>query len=217
MNHSSYRFRILITMLAVVSLCNAQFTFRNGDLIFSVGKSNSDMQAAIQHATAQPSQLPYTHVGIVLTSNDSVYVIEATTPQGVQKVTLQEFMADVATHKNKIYAAVGRIKIHNLNTIEKALKYAQANIGSAYDYVYNESNNAFYCSELVRKSFLAEDGSYLFPAIKMTFKDQQTGHFHPYWVKHFNVHHTPIPEGQPGTNPSQLAQSDVIEIVHRFF
>lgn len=204
-------------MLAVVSLCNAQFTFRNGDIIFSVGKSNTDMQAAIQHATAQPSQLPYTHVGIVLTSNDSVYVIEATTPQGVQKVTLQAFMAEVATHQNKSYAAVGRIKTHNLNTIENAMKYAQAQIGCTYDYVYNESNNAFYCSELVRKSFLSEDGSYLFPAIKMTFKDQQTGQYHPYWVKHFSELNTPIPEGEPGTNPAQLAQSDVIEIVHRFF
>ncbi|OIP84435.1 MAG: hypothetical protein AUK44_02615 [Porphyromonadaceae bacterium CG2_30_38_12] len=86
-----------------------------------------------------------------------------------------------------------------------------------YDSAYSESNNAFYCSELVQKSFVQTDGLHLFPAIKMTFKNEQTGSFDAYWMSHFAKLGIPISENEPGSYPAHMSKSDCINIIHNYF
>ena len=51
----------------------------------------------------------------------------------------------------------------------------------------------------------------------MSFKNTETGNSDPYWLKHFEKLGEPVPEGEPGTNPADMALSPVIEIVHEYY
>lgn len=206
-----------IILVFIMSACNSNFELRDGDLLFSIGKSNSPMTTAIQSATAHQADIAYTHVGIVKIVDNECFVIEATAPEGVRQVSLDTFMNKAATDGQRTFVAVARLRPQFQYIIPQALARAQSKIGMAYDFAYSESNNAYYCSELVQKSFLETNGLHLFPAIKMTFKNPQTLSFDAYWMSHFAKLGLPIPEGENGSNPAQMSKSDCLDIVHSYF
>lgn len=206
-----------IFLLFILSACNNKFELQDGDLLFSIGKSNSPMTEAIQSATAHQADIAYTHVGIVKIVDNECFVIEATAPEGVQQISFDAFMNKAATVGQRTFVAVGRLKPQFTHIIPRALACAQSKIGLCYDYAYSDSNNAYYCSELVQESFLQTNGSHLFPAIKMTFKNPHTNSYDAFWLAHFEKLGLPIPEGENGSNPAQLSKSDCIDIVHAYF
>lgn len=113
--------------------------------------------------------------------------------------------------------AVGRVKNEFAYTIAGAIINAEKHLGKGYDYAYSETNDQFYCSELVRFAFLDSLGNPIFEPLAMSFKNTETGNIDPYWLKHFEKLGEPVPEGEPGTNPADMALSPVIEIVHEYY
>lgn len=206
-----------IFLVLIMSACSNKFELQDGDLLFSIGKSNSPMTAAIQSATAQQADIPYTHVGIVKIVDNKCFVIEATAPEGVQQVSFDAFMAKAATDGQRTFVAVARLRPQFQYIIPQALARAERKLGLPYDFAYSKSNNAYYCSELVQKSFLETNGLHLFPAIKMTFKNPHTLSFDAYWLSHFAKLGLPIPEGADGSNPAQMSKSVCLDIVHSYF
>ncbi|MDO5523341.1 MAG: YiiX/YebB-like N1pC/P60 family cysteine hydrolase, partial [Bacteroidia bacterium] len=101
--------------------------------------------------------------------------------------------------------------------IPLAVEEAAEQLGQPYDYAYAEGNEAYYCSELVRFTFLDSLKNPIFPAVAMSFKNKETGETEPYWKKHFAGLQLEIPEGKPGTNPADMAKSQVIDIVHTYY
>ncbi len=217
-----HKFRFLFCIILVVfsQACKKmknQFELQSGDLLFSVGNDNSELLGAIQNTTGQDKEIPFSHVAIVSIENGKEYVIEATDPEGVIKIPLEDFFKKTATLNNGHAIAVGRVKKEFEYTIEDAIKNAEKHLGKGYDYAYSETNDEFYCSELVRFAFLDSLGKPIFEPLAMSFKDPATGEIDSYWVKHFEKLGKPVPDGEPGTNPADMAQAPVIEIVHKYY
>jgi uncharacterized protein YycO len=190
------------------------FRFQTGDLLFQVGKS-SELSKAIAEATSGESCVHYTHVGIVIVENDTVYVIEATPPK-VCKTLLDTFLLRSANVTEKPIVSVGRLKKEYRKAIPQAVVRAKKLLGKPYDYVYSPDNDAYYCSELVTLSFLNKQDLPIFETVSMNFRDTD-GNLPTYWIEHFEGHNAVIPENRMGSNPGDLSKSDKIKIVYRYF
>ena len=224
MHKLCFLFCIILAVLSqACKTVQNHFELQTGDLLFSVGKENSELLAAIQNTTGQDKDIPFSHVGIVSIENGKAYVLEATHPEGVIKIPLEDFFKKTATLTNKHLTivrhliAVGRLKNEFRYTIAGAIKNAEKHLGKGYDYAYSETNDQFYCSELVRFAFLDSLGKPVFEALAMSFRDPETGNIDSYWIKHFEKLGKPVPDGEPGTNPADMAQSPLIEIVHTYY
>jgi len=213
------RFLSVVPILALLSCHTADkpFELLSGDLLFSVSSGNSELLGAIQNSTSEKEEIPFSHVGIVSVEEDDIYVIEATAPEGVIRSTLDDFFGEAASLEGKKLIAVGRLHRKWRNTIPEALEAAVTCLGKEYDYLYDESNDAYYCSELVRKVFIDSAGNPLFEPLPMSFKNMKTGNTDPFWEEHFGKLHSSVPEGEPGTNPADMARSGIIQIVHTYY
>ncbi len=214
------RFLFSLLLVVLIQACvnmQSRFALQTGDLLFSVGKDSSELVAAIQTSTGQDKEIPFSHVGMVSIENGRSYVLEATHPGGVVKTPLKAFFNETAVLNGKHLIAVGRVTSDFEYTIANAIKNAEKHLGKGYDYAYSETNDQFYCSELVRFAFLDSHGKPIFEPQAMSFKNPQTGDIDAYWIKHFEKLGKPVPEGEPGTNPADMAQSPVIKIVHKYY
>ena len=77
-------------------------------------------------------------------------------------------------------------------------------------------NGQLYCSELVWESYLAPDGSRLFPARPMNFRAAD-GTMPQFWVDLFAKLGEEIPEGIPGTNPNDMAHDPQLKEIARYY
>ena len=92
--------------------------------------------------------------------------------------------------------------------VEKAKTF----IGQPYDYAFQPDNGALYCSELVYDSYVKADGTHLFQAAPMNFKNAD-GEFAPYWARLFERLQIPVPQGVLGTNPQAMYGSEALRPV----
>lgn len=212
---------LLFALGMLLLSCNTpsdESRLQNGDLLFSVGKGESELLQAIQNSTSGREEIPFSHVGIVSMEDSSeIYVIEATSPEGVVKTPLNEFIGKTAVLDEKPLIAVGRIIPEYRYIIPEAIGNAKKHLGKKYDYAYDENNHTFYCSELVRFAFIDSTGNPVFKPLSMSFKNKETGVIDPYWTEHFQQLGLPVPEEEPGTNPADMAKSEIIEIVHTYY
>ena len=210
----------IIAPISIMICCSDEkkaFSLQSGDLLFTVGTGNSELLTAIQNSTSAERQLPFSHVGIVEITNQDTVVIEATAPEGVISTPLKDFLNKTATLNNKKLLAVGRLKTKYQYVIPQSIDNAKQFLGRPYDYAYDEENYNVYCSELVRLSFKDSTGNYLFPPIAMTFINQKSGLIDSFWIENYKKMGLDVPEGKPGTNPSNMFSSDKIEIVHTYY
>ena len=170
-------------------------TLQSGDLIF-LQDNWSDMSKAINASTGQ-----YTHVALVeRDSTGKVWVIEATPKEGVSKQSFNAF-------KNRNETRYFGFHIYRLTVpFDTAAVIARANslIGKPYDNAFLPDNDAYYCSELIQTAF-----GYLFESKPMNWRDKD-GNLPEYWQKHFAELGMPVPEGVPGTNPTDLSRSPLL-------
>lgn len=201
-------------LLCVLSCKPKQYQPCSGDLLFQVNAA-SDFSEAIIRSTRKTQNYNFSHVGIVQKAGNNVYVIEAVPEYGVRKVTLSQFLnASAKSSDGKPLLLACRLKA-DVET-QKFVENARLRIGMPYDSVFLPDNKAYYCSELVYESYLDVSGDNLFHQVDMSFSDT-AGNVLPYWKAYFSEMNMPIPEGKQGTNPTQLFQSEHLEIVYRFW
>ncbi len=216
----NFFFILSLFILAILQACNTTRNYdelQDGDLLFIVGKSKSEQTDAIKKSTSKKNEIPFSHVGIVKFVDKDVYVIEATTSDGIIQTLLYEFIQKAEKQKGKPLIVVGRVKPEYQYIIPFAVEKAGDQLGRPYDYAYEEGNDVYYCTELVRFTYLDSLRNPIFPALAMTFKNKETGETEAYWKKHFAGLQLEIPEGKPGTNPVDMAKSNVIDIVHKYY
>lgn len=94
----------IASLSAIVSLsaCHPKtFAPKEGDLLFCIS-GDSPMSEAISEATASSDSLSYDHVAMVcFDDNGKSFVIEACPKEGVRRISLDEFLAERLSVKNK--------------------------------------------------------------------------------------------------------------------
>lgn len=205
----------LIIAIALLQACSSShYQPREGDLLFQLA-SSTDFSQAIADATAQRDSLKFDHVGIV--ASDSLgnpYIIEATSRGGVKRTAWQDFLADAPDINGK--PGVVAMRLTEPFDSKAAIRRALSHIGEEYDWTFMPDNGRTYCSELVYESYLHADGSHIFTAQPMNFRDKD-GNMPQFWTDLFGKLGMQIPEGVPGTNPNDMSKEASLREAHRFF
>lgn len=163
-----------------------------GDLLFYV--DTAGMGAAVKAATGK-----YTHVALVVDVGDTTWIVDATQRHGVSRRPLLWQPNNNQTLNPDIFRLT--IPFDTSMVIARAL----ALVGLPYDNAFLPDNQAYYCSELICECFPG-----LFEAQPMNWRDKD-GNLPPYWIEHFKRLGMPIPEGVPGTNPTDLSHSPLLK------
>ena len=188
---------------------------RNGDLIFvgiPADYHTDGMADAIADATGtEGDTLRLIHVAIAeIDSLGQPWVIDATLAYGVDRHPLDTLFAQFRLQGDEqatfILKRVDRPQAEIDAFVEKAKSFC----GQAYDRSFRPDNGMLYCTELVRDSYRAEDGSYLFDEYPMNWKDA-SGEFPAYWVWLFDLLGEPIPQDVPGTNPQRMSTEPILQ------
>ena len=183
---------ILFLAVCCLAMMSCQ-TYRTGDLLFHVASKGN----AITDVT--PGMID--HVAIVV-EKDSV--IEAVS-HGVKTTPIDSL------RQQEGYFLIGKV----IGADRKAsVAQARQYIGRSYDRLYLKDNEDIYCSELVQFSFVDAQGKPIFSPIPMSFHDD-TGNITDYWKEFYKKQGLEVPEGQPGTNPSELSQRENVKITGR--
>ena len=174
---------------------------KTGDLLFR-GESGKDLSEAIDRVTQTDAATHFSHVGIVKTSGDSVFVLHASTNGGTCQVSLNEFLH---LEGDSTQVVAYRLKEPWQKAIPAAVNRAEEMLGKPYNFSYILSDSTHYCSEFIYRTFEPDS---VFALNPMTFKDPETGEFLPTWVEYYKNMGIEIPEGLPGCNPNGLAASE---------
>ena len=161
----------------------------NGDLIFV--KDDSDIGQAIQESTGH-----YSHVAIFLDGQ----VYHATIEGGVIAQLPEDFFED-----GKVYDLYSYPKID----IQKVKKRAVQHLGAPYNFSFYPDGDGFYCSQFIAELLP------IFETIPMKFGDEEE-EISPFWLNYYRELGLAVPLDQPGTNPSQLAQSPHLQFKERY-
>lgn len=178
---------------------NSIFDLRPGDLLFF--RDTSGMGSAVRESTGE-----YTHVALVENVDDTVWIIDATQRYGVSRRPL------TIKYGSSDFPDVYRFK-SGCFSIDSVLARARSFIGQPYDNAFLPDNGALYCSELVYEVFLndcSDKGKHLIEAKPMNWRDKD-GNLPKYWQEHFKKLGMPVPEGVPGTNPTDLSRSPILK------
>ena len=180
------------------STLHPRYTLQTGDLLF-LNTNKSDMEQSITASTGE-----YTHVALVeRDSADDVWIIEALPKKGVRRISFSQYEREYS-----IRFFMGSFDTYRLTVpfnTAAVIARAKSLIGKPYDNAFLPDNDAYYCSELIEVAF---DG--LFPSKPMNWRDSD-GNLPEYWKKHFKKLGIPVPEGVPGTNPTDLSKSPLLK------
>ena len=161
----------------------------NGDLIFV--REDTEMGQAIQASTGN-----YSHVAIFFDGQ----VYHATVEGGVLAQDPKDFF-----EAGKVY------DLYHYEQIDctEVKKRAENLLGAPYNTSFYPDGDGFYCSQFIAELLP------IFETIPMKFGDniQEISDF---WREYYRELGLPVPLNQPGTNPSQLAQSPRLQFKERY-
>ncbi len=198
---------IIIYSLILLSACDRggqtpADRLQPGDLLFQA-EAGTDFTDAIATATGRDS-VSYTHVGIYVVADGRPCVVEAIPSRGVTLTPLDTFLVQSA--------AVQAMRLELADVAEasdlqrRAAQEAMKMLGRPYDGVFAAGDSAIYCSELVQIAYRRAARREIFPSTPMNFLAPDST-MPQYWIDHFREAGLPIPQGQPGTNPTALSAS----------
>lgn len=209
-----------ITALLISSSLVAQKpvenTIRVGDILFQ-DMDCGPMCEAIERVTTSWNNRNFSHLGLVVSQNDLLFVVEAIGTD-VHLTPLNTFLYRSKTSSGQPKVVVGRLRKPYRALIPNAINFAMRQIGVPYDDDFLYDNRKYYCSELIFDAFKdANNGVPLFELKPMTFHDPETGKPFSVWEDYFESKSVPIPEGKPGCNPGGLSMSPKIRMVRSLY
>lgn len=161
----------------------------SGDLIFL--RENTEMGQAIQSSTGN-----YSHVAIFLDGK----VYHATVEGGVLAQSLEDFF-----EAEKVYDLYRYAEIDD----KEVKKRAESLLGAPYNASFYPNGDGFYCSQFIAELLP------IFETIPMKFGEGER-EISSFWKDYYRELGLAVPLNQPGTNPSQLAQSPRLQFKERY-
>ena len=161
----------------------------NGDLIFV--REDTEMGQAIQASTGH-----YSHVAIFLDGQ----VYHATVEGGVITQSPEDFFEARKVSDLYRYAEIDQ---------EEVKKRAESLLGAPYNASFYPDGDGFYCSQFVAEILP------IFETIPMKFGEGEE-EISSFWKAYYRELGLAVPLDQPGTNPSQLAQSSQLQFKERY-
>ena len=177
---------IVILSVALTALGQSVKDLREGDLLFCC----TDTANAITAVTIGGEE------GIP-------YVIEAVKPT-VRLTPIDIFLC------NNPHVIVGRVNADFF--VQPSVRRCLAMVGKPYDDLYLPGDSAIYCSELVQLNYRTVSNRLIFEPVPMSFHDK-TGRVTDYWQEFYAQRGMTVPEGAPGTNPSELSRRQEVNII----
>ena len=207
---------LLILVLFLCCFCNSPHTgLQTGDLIFvgipSDYRIEGSIEDAISASTSDDADLNIIHTAIAEVKGDSVWIIDATIKHGVDRHPLDTFLRDFTLKDGSLPVLEVR-RLEDAELSRKAVERAKQYLGKPYDVHFLPDNDAWYCSELVRDSYLDASGNPVFPVSPMNFKDA-AGEMPVYWEQLFALLGEPVPQDVPGTSPQGLRADPLLHPV----
>ena len=160
-----------------------------GDLIFV--SENTEMGQAIQASTGN-----YSHAAIFMGG----LVFHATVEGGVLAQSPEDFF-----EAEKVYDLYRYPKID----LKEVKKRAENLLGAPYNASFYPDGDGYYCSQFIAELLP------IFETIPMKFGDEEE-EISPFWLDYYRELGLAVPLDQPGTNPSQLAQSPQLQFKERY-
>ena len=161
----------------------------SGDLIFV--REKTEMGQAIQASTGN-----YSHVAICLDGK----VYHATVEGGVLVQSPEDFF-----ETEKVYDLYRYAEIDD----KEVKKRAENLLGAPYNASFYPNGDGFYCSQFIAELLP------IFETIPMKFGDDEQ-QISDFWRDYYKELGLAVPLNQPGTNPSQLAQSPRLQFKERY-
>lgn len=160
-----------------------------GDLIFV--RENTEMGQAIQDSTGN-----YCHVAIFLDG----FIYHATVEGGVLSQSPEDFFEAEKVYDLYRYPGID---------LKEVKKKAESHLGAPYNASFYPDGDGFYCSQFIAELLP------IFETVPMKFgNDKQE--ISDFWSKYYKELGLAVPLDQPGTNPSQLAQSPQLQFKERY-
>jgi len=205
-------------VLALLAACGRPAEYlQTGDLIFvgipaDYNLDHDSMDDAITQATGSEKGLNRIHTAIAeVDSLGRVWIIDATIKYGVDRHPLDTFLRQFTLRDGSL--PVFEVKrLQDNARAEEFVRNAKQYLGLPYDQAFLADNDAYYCTELVYDSYRNEDGTPIFHAAPMNFKNAD-GEFPRYWEQLFERLGQPIPQDVPGTNPQAMSEEPVLQNV----
>ena len=160
-----------------------------GDLIFV--SENTEMGQAIQASTGN-----YCHVAIFLDG----FIYHATVEGGVLSQSPEDFF-----EAEKVYDLYRYPKI-DLKEVKKRVENL---LGAPYNASFYPDGDGYYCSQFIAELLP------IFENIPMKFGEGEQ-EISSFWEDYYRELGLAVPLDQPGTNPSQLAQSPQLQFKERY-
>lgn len=201
----------IILFLAYTSACatnkHVESQLENGSLLF-VSANNQALSQAIDRVTNRTKNANYSHVALVEKVGANFWVIHASAKNGVERISLHQFMKQSKNRNVDVYA----LKTEFEKSIPKAIETSKTMLGKPYNFSYVLNDSSFYCSDFIERCFAADT---IFHLELMTFVNPTTKQIDSVWTAYYQKLGVQVPEGKLGCNPNGLANSTKLHFVKR--
>lgn len=182
-----------------------------GDVVFFKKDDNRKNDDQFEGAVAGVAPEPVIHVAL-LYEDTGQWIVHATQESGVCQELLMSVVEKLHPESFEVY----RAQLPQTVRIN-ACQWAKSKIGANYNDIFSpdmrnsEGHEAFYCCQLVAKSYEAAGIHDFCPPHQLNFKDSN-GKILPFWEEYYQMRSLPVPQDIPGSHPAKLIHSKYLKL-----
>lgn len=142
------------------------------------------------------------HAAIADVDKDGIWIIDATLAHGVDRHPLDTMFSDFALKPGYSCDYIV-MRLANNKDAKRYVANAKKHLGKKYNTNFTPTDDALYCTELIRDSYVDRKGRPIFEEAPMDFRDRE-GTMPDYWTWLFGLLGKEVPQGVMGTLPQSM-------------